>query len=192
MRLCVVVVFLLINASVTYCQSSFSNPKSIFDSAFVYELPYSVKNSFRLVQGSKTIFSHAGTYAFDFKMHTGTPVLAARKGLVIQTRDNSKLGGLGKKFINKGNYVIIRHPDSTYAAYWHLQYKGVVVCPGDTVDVSQPIGFSGNTGYSAFPHLHFEVFSYKNGRKLTRPVRFRTSKGNIYLKSIRKYRKPRS
>ncbi len=53
--------------------------------------------------------------------------------------------------------------DGSIAYYWHLQKDGVLVNIGDTVQTGQWIGLSGNTGYSAFPHLHFEVQGYDAG-----------------------------
>jgi len=40
----------------------------------------------------------------------------------------------------------------------YLKKDGVLVNVGDTVKQGQHIGYSGNTGYTAFPHLHFQVY----------------------------------
>lgn len=161
------------------------------DSSPIYELPFRSQKSVLLIQGYHSIFSHRGEYASDFKVSTGAKIYAAREGIVVKTKDDSRIGGIGRKFLSKGNHIIIMHADSTCAAYWHLKHKGVHVNVGDTIQLGQFIGISGNTGYSAFPHLHFEVFTIKEGRKISLPARFKTSKGNIYLKPLRKYRKPK-
>jgi murein DD-endopeptidase MepM/ murein hydrolase activator NlpD len=85
---------------------------------------------------------------------------------------------------NHWNYVMIMHNDSSTALYGHLQQNGLLVKLGDSVVVGQQIALSGNTGYSAFPHLHFTVYN-NNGNQI--PVRFKTAKGIGYLKQWRKY-----
>ena len=85
--------------------------------------------------------SHAGRYAYDFVMPVGTPILAAKSGTV-------------KSGTNDGIYIKITHDSSTVSTYGHL--SKLVVTSGYVVQ-GQLIGFSGNTGVSTGPHLHFEV-----------------------------------
>jgi murein DD-endopeptidase MepM/ murein hydrolase activator NlpD len=73
--------------------------------------------------------------------------------------------------------------------YYHLEKEGVLVQEGDTVKTGQPIGRSGHTGYSAFPHLHFEVQGYDaTGNYVQLATRFYTQKGIRYLRPGRFYR----
>ena len=58
-----------------------------------------------------------------------------------------------------GNYVIIKHSAGYKTLYAHLKSASVSV--GASVTTATVIGYSGNTGYSTGPHLHFTV--YKNG-----------------------------
>jgi len=155
------------------------------DSSFIYSLPYQVGRSYLLVQAYQSSLSHKGEYALDFKMKVGTKICAAREGVVIAARKDSEKGGLKPEMLSEGNYIVIEHADGSQAHYWHLQKHGVLVKPGDTVVQGQTIGFSGNTGYSAFPHLHFEVSHPGKGQV---PTRFRTTKGVKYLRPGKWYK----
>lgn len=155
------------------------------DTNFVYLLPFQQGKSYFLVQAYQSNMSHKGEYALDFKMKEGTTVCAARGGIVEALRQDSRAGGLKPEMLSEGNYVIIRHPDGSQGLYWHLQHGSVGVAVGDTVEAGQPLGRSGNTGYSAFPHLHFEVVHPARGQV---PTRFHTSRGVRYLRPGRWHR----
>ena len=125
----------------------------------------------------------------DFKVKNGTRICAAREGLVIAAREDSDNGGLKSEHLSDGNHISIRHADGSVAHYWHLQKDGVVVNVGDSISTGQFIGLSGNTGYSAFPHLHFEVQGYNaEGKYVQLPTRFYTQHGVIYLRPGKFYR----
>lgn len=158
------------------------------DNSYAYSLPYQKGHAHILAQGYLSTLSHKGEYALDFKMKKGTKVCAAREGIVVATREDSKKGGYNWKYINEGNYIIIKHEDGTFANYWHLNYDGALVNTGDTVQAGQVIGLSGNTGYSAFPHLHFEVTSQNTVGINQIPTRFKTRKGIRYLKPLHRYK----
>jgi murein DD-endopeptidase MepM/ murein hydrolase activator NlpD len=155
---------------------------------FVYYLPYLKGKSYMLAQGYLSTLSHKGEIALDFKMKKGTKICAARDGVVVATREDSKQGGYKTKYLNEGNFVIIRHEDGTHANYWHLDFNGADVKKGDTVVQGQVIGRSGNTGFSAFPHLHFEVTGQNSPGRGQLPTRFHTRKGIIFLKPLHKYK----
>ncbi len=122
-----------------------------------YVLPYKVGESFEVwrttshyVRGNGGV----GLYAIDFKMPVGTPVVAARSGVVVAAR--------GEFYDNNGedlheNFVFIKHEDGTVARYFHLTHNGALVKVGEHVCQGQLIGLSGSTGQSAGPHLHFDV-----------------------------------
>ena len=162
------------------------------DTSYIYWLPFQKGNRYLLIQGYDSKMSHSNELALDFKMKQGSKICAAREGIVIGMREDSDKGGLKNEYLSEGNYVIILHPDGTEANYWHIQTNGAVVNIGDTVKKGQLIALSGNTGYTAFPHLHFEVVpansnkGYKNFYQL--PTRFYTKKGIRYLKPAKYYK----
>jgi murein DD-endopeptidase MepM/ murein hydrolase activator NlpD len=159
------------------------------DSSYVYSLPFGNSKKVLLVQAYESKMSHKGERALDFKVKKGTKVCAAREGVVISARGDSDKGGLKDENLSDGNYISIQHIDGSVAHYWHLEKDGVKVRVGDTVRKGQWIGLSGNTGYSAFPHLHFEVQGYDTqGNYGQLPTRFNTNKGIIYLRPGKFYR----
>jgi murein DD-endopeptidase MepM/ murein hydrolase activator NlpD len=155
------------------------------DTSFVYILPYTKNKSFLMVQGPYTKHSHRYLVALDFKMKKGSTICAARSGVVLSVEESSSKGGLNDKYLNDWNYIVLQHADSSTALYGHLQQNGALVNVGDTIQQGQAIALSGNTGYSAFPHLHFQVWD-KYGEQIS--VRFLTKRGIIYLRPLRWYR----
>jgi murein DD-endopeptidase MepM/ murein hydrolase activator NlpD len=80
----------------------------------------------------------------DFPVSFGTTVMAATDG-TVRTQWNSAYG----------NMAIVTAKDGTETWYCHLSsYR---VASGTTVKAGQPIAFSGSSGNSTGPHLHFEV-----------------------------------
>ena len=158
------------------------------DTSYIYTLPYEKGRSFLIVQGYFGVFSHQERAALDFKMKRGTKICAAREGVVVRVKEDSDKGGLNKKYRSDGNNIVIQHPDRSRSGYWHLQKDGALVNVGDTVKKGQVIALSGKTGYAATPHLHFLVWTSRNGQWQTVPTRFQTSKKVKYLRAWRKYR----
>ena len=107
----------------------------------------------------------AGWYYSDGKLHraidlraaVGTPVYAAEDGTVdwVQTWNGHSTSGDQ----SYGNLVRIRHADynggKLQTLYAHLKESKVKY--GQAVKEGELIGYSGNTGNSTGPHLHFEV-----------------------------------
>jgi len=148
------------------------------DDSYVYSLPYATGDSHKVTQGHNGSYSHTGAeqYAIDWRMPVGTPVHAARSGVVAKVKDDSSKGGGDRKYESCANYILIRHDDGTLANYAHLQKGGSRVVVGQTVEEGACIGLSGSTGFSTGPHLHFAVFKTRDGRQRESiPVRFKTS-----------------
>ncbi len=132
-----------------------------YDSLYNYGLPFLKGKRYKVMQGQNTNHTHQGDfsrYAIDFKMNIGQTICAIRDGLVVRVKEQFKKGGPSKKYRPYGNLIIIYHEDGTFAQYVHLKYEGSIVEVGDTVKKGQPIGYSGNTGQSSGPHLHFAVY----------------------------------
>jgi murein DD-endopeptidase MepM/ murein hydrolase activator NlpD len=161
---------------------------------YVYSLPYEPGTTHRITQGYNGKYSHQGSnkYAIDWQMPQGTPVCAARGGLVVKVKDDSDLGGDNIKFDPFNNYVLIRHGDGTLGHYCHLKKGGVTVHPGQIVKTGDVIAHSGSTGFSSGPHLHFCVFMTKDGKqRISIPVKYRIANGEaVTLAEGEKYRAP--
>lgn len=160
------------------------------DTSYIYSLPYKQGKKFMVVQGYFSTLSHKNRAALDFKMKKGTPIAAARNGVVTRVKQDGKRGGWNKRYREDGNMIVIQHNDGTRAGYWHLQYKGSLVNVGDTVKQGQEIGLSGKTGLALFPHLHFLVWTNRDGQWKQVPTRFNTTKGDRYLKPFRFFKRP--
>jgi len=91
-------------------------------------------------------------------MPENTDVLAARDGIVIQVVQNNTEGCPKEECKKFGNYILVYHPDGTFAEYVHIKFNGSKVKEGDSIKKGDIIGYSGNTGWSAGPHLHFDCF----------------------------------
>jgi murein DD-endopeptidase MepM/ murein hydrolase activator NlpD len=81
----------------------------------------------------------------DIAVPTGTPVRAANSGIVLLA---GWVGGYG-------NLVVIDHGGGIATAYGHN--SGLAVNIGQSVSQGQVIAYSGSTGHSTGPHVHFEV-----------------------------------
>ncbi|MEO0729470.1 MAG: M23 family metallopeptidase [Pseudomonadota bacterium] len=153
------------------------------DPNHVYLLPYAMGERYLVSQSCNGRFSHTGRskYAIDFAMPEGTPIHASRSGRVISIKSNSTRGGPDRSFARDGNYIAVEHADRTIAYYYHLAFRGVAVRQGTRVQAGDLIGFSGNTGFSRGPHLHFVVQVPTRDLRTTRSikVRFATDRGRI-------------
>lgn len=128
----------------------------------------------RITQGFGGGFSHAddeNRYAVDFAADEGTPVLAARDGVVLQFEAGVSTAAAPDDRTAHTNFVRLLHDDGTMALYAHLQRGGVIVAAGERVRRGQIIAFSGNTGASSGPHLHFAVHANRGLRLESLPFR---------------------
>jgi murein DD-endopeptidase MepM/ murein hydrolase activator NlpD len=135
-------------------QYSLGDPTGAAQS-YRYPLPWR-GGPFRLSQGANGQYSHYGPknrYAMDIAMPVGTPIIAARAGVVVKTENSQS----GRGNDASGNFVRVLHDDGTMGVYLHLKQGSVSVREGQRVTVGSPLALSGNTGNSSGPHLHFVV-----------------------------------
>jgi murein DD-endopeptidase MepM/ murein hydrolase activator NlpD len=99
------------------------------------------------------IYSGHGHTGVDFAASPGTPVLAARGGIVLGT-GNTDLTCPNASF---GKWVFVKHDDGLSTLYAHLSV--ISVATGQSVSTGQVVGYSGSTGYATGPHLHFGVYA---------------------------------
>jgi murein DD-endopeptidase MepM/ murein hydrolase activator NlpD len=62
---------------------------------------------------------------------------------------------LAEQLFLYGNSVIIDHGAGVFSGYNHMQ--SIVVAPGESVALGQPIGYMGQTGLVTGPHVHWEA-----------------------------------
>ncbi len=93
-------------------------------------------------------------------MPEGTPIVAARSGIVVSSRSRMADHWMTprKEGRNPSNNMIIRHDDGQESFYAHLARHSVLHPVGTRVSMGEVIARSGQTGYATYPHLHFGVF----------------------------------
>lgn len=117
---------------------------------YYYELPYPAGESYQVTQGPEGTYSHTGPYneyAWDFGLPANYEVSASQGGTII-------VSGWSPYWQN-GIEVIIRHSNGTCTHYAHL--NRALYNPGTWVPQGRVVGWSGSTGASTGPHLHFQV-----------------------------------
>jgi murein DD-endopeptidase MepM/ murein hydrolase activator NlpD len=123
-------------------------------------LSYPVENPYITQYYGKTDFAeiayrtkfHTG---IDFKAPLGTPIYAAADGIVKRVDNNDRGVNRFQKY-QYGKYILIDHQNNLTTLYAHL--SSAIVKTGEFVKRGQVIGYSGNTGYSIGPHLHFGLY----------------------------------
>ena len=147
----------------------------------LYRLPWADGLSFVFTQvpGGRITshFTKATLYAVDIAMPEGVPIVAARGGTVEAVEARYGASPDEEPLTYEGNFVRVRHADGTAASYAHLQYRGVAVNVGETVEAGRLLGYSGGSGDVEKPHLHFSVTrTEKNSagwrEEVSLPVRF--------------------
>jgi murein DD-endopeptidase MepM/ murein hydrolase activator NlpD len=165
-------------------KGSFGDSKSILPNKnYLYKFPFPSKKKYKVIQSFGGKFSHNlshSKYAIDFNLKIGDTITAARSGVVVFIKEDSKKHGKTRDFIKYVNKINILHDDGTIADYSHIDYNGTLVNVGDYVEAGQPIALSGLTGFTTTPHLHFVVFKGKN---MSFPIYFEGYKNKVLKKN---------
>lgn len=99
------------------------------------------------------IYNGKGHTGVDFRASIGTPVKASLSGIVVGVENTDLI----PRCYSYGKWVMIKHPNGLSTLYAHLSLQTVSV--GQQVSTGQIIGYSGNTGYTTGPHLHYGVYA---------------------------------
>ncbi len=99
------------------------------------------------------IYNGRGHTGIDLRASIGTPIKASSGGTVIGVGNTDAVTSC----LSYGKWIMIAHPNGLSTLYAHLSLQ--TVKKGDEVSSGQIIGYSGNTGYSTGPHLHFGVYA---------------------------------
>jgi len=97
-------------------------------------------------------YSGSGHNGVDFRASQGTAVRSALSGVIVATGNTDQYPGC----YSYGKWVLVRHNNGLTSLYAHLSV--INVGQGEPVSTGEIIGYSGNTGYSTGPHLHFTVY----------------------------------
>jgi len=100
----------------------------------------------------------------DFGVPVGTPVMAAGSGTVVI---EGRLGGYG-------NFLKISHGNGYATGYGHLSRFAPGIHMGSHVRQGQVVAYSGNTGLTTGPHLHYEIFV---NNKQVNPLKVKVATG---------------
>jgi len=99
------------------------------------------------------IYNGKGHTGIDLRATVGTPLLAALSGTVVGVSNTDLVRGC----YSYGKWVMIDHGNGLSTLYAHMSVQSVT--KGQLVSTGEIIGYSGNTGYTTGPHLHFGVYA---------------------------------
>lgn len=105
-----------------------------------------------------------GNYNSITEFHRGID-LKARSGSSVVSTASGKVKSAGYNVNGYGRWVLLEHVSGYKTLYAHL--SDIVVTGGQYVRVGEVIGYSGNSGHSTGPHLHYEI---RKGRKKIDPL----------------------
>jgi len=99
------------------------------------------------------VYNGNGHNGIDFRASVGTPIKSSGNGVVVDTGDTD----IACNGVSYGKWVLVEHGNNLSTLYAHLSL--IKATPGQQVSTGDILGYSGNTGYTTGPHLHFAVFA---------------------------------
>ncbi|MFY8034414.1 MAG: urea transporter [Flexibacteraceae bacterium] len=110
-----------------------------------------------LDEEGKSYASH-GTTPEDYYCFN-KPVLAPAAGYVTAIQDNIKDNAIADINLesNWGNSIVIKHAEGLYSQISHIKMNSFKVWVGQYVNKGDIIGYCGNSGRSAEPHIHLQL-----------------------------------
>jgi murein DD-endopeptidase MepM/ murein hydrolase activator NlpD len=131
----------------TVQQQKIASSSGVSPSQLAPDKPFILPTTGRLTSsyGMRWGRLHAG---IDIAAPIGTPVVAAKNGIVIAAGMNAVGHGYG-------NGIDIRHQDGSISRYAHAEK--IFVRVGQAVKQGQKIMLMGCSGHCTGPHLHFEI-----------------------------------
>ena len=113
---------------------------------------------FEIIDEKGQKYSGSGEKPGDFFCYN-QPVLAPADGIVQEIRDGLPDNPVGEVNLeeNWGNTIVIRHHEKLYTKISHLKNDTFKVKKGDSVKRGDIVAYSGNSGRSPIPHVHFQV-----------------------------------
>lgn len=94
-------------------------------------------------------------YAFNEEIYAP----AAGKVMAIEDNISDQAPGERNELSTFGNYIILKHGHNEYSLLAHLQQNSIHVKKGDSVQLGELIAYSGNSGDTTAPHVHFQVMN---------------------------------
>lgn len=148
------------NYSYKYLRGS-PNPK--FDKDFRYLLPY--RGTAQVEDLSNLNVEYFGARqakdwrALMFKLTPGDTIYAARKGLVVEVVNHHLPDTTNAySYYPLVNYIIVEHPDGTFAKYTGFYSEKINVLPGQTIFPNDPIGIVAQYDSEGIAQLRFQVY----------------------------------
>jgi murein DD-endopeptidase MepM/ murein hydrolase activator NlpD len=88
----------------------------------------------------------------DLAAPVGTKIYAPLSGTIRNVGNTDAVPGC----YSWGKWLLIDHPNGLSTLFAHLSHIGV--SPGEKVSTGDVVGFTGNTGFSTGPHLHYTLY----------------------------------
>jgi murein DD-endopeptidase MepM/ murein hydrolase activator NlpD len=99
------------------------------------------------------VYKGTGHNGIDLRASIGTPVKAAMDGVVSGIGNTDLFRGC----YSFGKWVMVKHANGLSTLYAHLSLP--LVSLGQALTTGELLGYSGNTGFTTGPHLHFGVYA---------------------------------